>query len=104
MLARNLLIALHSIDIGPQLTVGSSLVLPHPTCLVLGSGVRIGDKVTIYQGTTIGVKNGGYPVIEDEVTIFPGAIIVGAITVGRGAVIGAATFVDKDVPDNTVFR
>lgn len=102
--ARNVLVSFHSTDIGRGVKIGAPLTLPHPLSIVLGKGVTIGAGVIIYQGVTVGTKNKGYPVIEDNVTIYPGAVIVGAITVGSGAVIGAGKFVDRDVPANSVVR
>lgn len=103
-IARNLLVTLHSIDIGEGLEVGVPLSLPHPIGIVLGRGVVLGDGVTVYHNVTIGAKNSEYPVVQDNVTIYPNAIIVGGVTVGRGAIIGAGKFVDRNVPSNKVVR
>lgn len=97
--ARSLLLALHSIDASEGVELGGRLRLPHPTGIVLGRGCKIGRDVTICQGVTVGhTRDGGYPTIEDGVTIFPGAIIVGDITVGAGATIGPNSLVMRSVP------
>lgn len=82
-----------------------SLVLPHPTGIVIGEGVTIGERVMIYQHVTLGGarigdwKAGNYPSVGDDTVIFAGAVVLGGITVGRSCVIGANSVVTKDVPD-----
>lgn len=102
---RRLLLALHGIDVARGGKFGPYLLLPHPTSIVIGglpkspaNGVVIGSHVRIYHNVTLGLKDGGYPVIGDGVTIYPGAVVVGGITVGAGATIGANVFVDRDIP------
>ena len=81
---------------------------PHPVGIVIGSEVRIGENVTIYQNVTIGRSDKSsdfpedYPSIGDSVVIYPGAVVVGNIRVGNNAVIGANTFVNKNVPENAM--
>lgn len=84
--------------------IGPGLVLPHPTGVVVGAGARIGAGVTLYQHTTVGRSRRAerYPVIGDGVVVYPGAVIVGPVTVGRGAVIGAGAVVLHDVPERAV--
>lgn len=97
---RNLLIAKHAMDIGHGTRIGPGLMLPHPKGIVLGPQVQIGDGVMLYHGVTIGGNVGqhGTATIGSRVVIWPGAMVVGTITVGDGATIGAGTFVDVDVP------
>lgn len=66
---------------------------------------EIGKNFTVYQNVTIGVgkkdENGvDAPIIKDNVTIFTGAVVFGAITIGNNVNIGAGAVVNKDVPDN----
>lgn len=84
--------------------VGRALRLPHPTGIVIGKGARIGHSVTFYQNVTLGrgLQDERYPVVEDEVTIFPNSVVVGGITIGRRAVIGAGSVVIADVPANSI--
>jgi serine O-acetyltransferase len=82
--------------------IGKNCNLPHPTGIVIGAGVHIGDRVTIYQHVTIGShgKSGSaksYPFIDDDVIIYAGAVIIGNVNVGEGATIGANAVVLKDV-------
>ena len=62
----------------------------------------IGANCKIFHQVTIGEKNGKAPTIGDNVTIYPGAKIVGGITIGNNAVIGPNSVVVKDVLDNAV--
>jgi len=68
---------------------------------VIGEGVCIGSNATIYQHVTLGTSNPSipaYPRLGDEVTVFAGAVIVGDISVGDCATVGANAFVRCDVP------
>lgn len=103
ILSRNFLIAKHSIDVGYGATIDEGLYLPHPVSIVIGSGSIVGKNLTIYQGCTIGNKR-GYPTFQDGVTIFPNSVVVGDITIGANAVIGANSFVDKSLPPYTKYR
>lgn len=103
ILARNILIAKHSIDIGYGAMIEEGLYLPHPVSIVIGSGSVVGKNLTIYQCCTIGNKR-GYPTLQDGVTIYPNSVVVGDITIGTNAVIGANSFVDKSLPSGTKYR
>lgn len=87
---------------------GSGLRLPHPVGIVVGDGATVGANATIYQNVTIGAarmgdgEKGLYPVIGNNVTIFAGAALIGAIRVGDNAVVAANAVVVKDVPANCV--
>ncbi len=92
-----------AIDIHPGATIGRNFFIDHGF-VVIGETAEIGDNVTIYQGATLGGTNpttgiGGkrHPTIEDGVIISLGAAILGPITVGTGARIGANSVVTKDV-------
>ena len=101
---RQLLMSRHGIDVGPDIRIGPGLKLPHPTGIVIGTGSRVGANVTLYQHVTLGQKRESYPRIGDGVVIFPNSVIVGDIVVGDGAVIGALSFVDRDVAPGDVVR
>ena len=82
-LTRNILISLHSIDVGRGAEVGEGIYLPHPMGIVIGEGARIGKGVTIYHGVTIGKLREAYPTIEDNSTLFPNAVVIGNSIVSR---------------------
>lgn len=82
--------------------IGPGVFFPHPMGIVIGRDAQIGENVEIYQNVTIGQKNGLYPHIYNNVTIFSGACIVGGVKIGNNAVVGAASVVLHDVPDNAI--
>lgn len=103
------------IDIHPGATIGESFFIDHGTGVVIGETTVIGDNVTVYQGVTLGaykfpkdacgafVQNTKrHPTIQDNVTIYSNASILGNITVGQGAVIGSNVWINKAVPENTM--
>ena len=89
----------------PKAAIGPGLCLPHPVGVVVGSGVRLGANVTLYQGATIGVSSQEhyetYPTIQDNVVIYCGAVVVGGVNVGSNAVVGANAVVLRDIPAGT---
>ncbi|MFT5814050.1 MAG: serine O-acetyltransferase [Psychroserpens sp.] len=95
--------------ISPKCSIAKTVVFPHPTGIVIGEGVVIGSNTTIYQNVTFGSARRGqsnvslYPKVGENVTVFAGAVIIGNITIGDNAVIGANSVVNKDVqPCKTV--
>ena len=80
--------------------IGSGLVLYHGFSTIIYAK-SIGENCTIYQQVTIG-KTNDIPTIGRDVTICPGAIVVGGISIGDNCIIGAGAVVTKDVPDNSV--
>ncbi|MCG2840032.1 serine acetyltransferase [Sandaracinobacter sp. RS1-74] len=95
---------LTAIDIHPGARIGRNLFIDHGF-VVIGETSVIGDNVTIYQGATLGGTNptngvGGkrHPTVGDNVVISLGAAVLGPITIGEGAKIGASAVVTKDVP------
>jgi serine O-acetyltransferase len=75
---------------------------PHPLGIVIGDTSVIGNGVTIYQNVTIGRKAKSRinenPRIGDNVVIYPGAVVIGEITIGDNSIIGANTTVTIDIP------
>ncbi|RSV32953.1 serine acetyltransferase [Sphingomonas sp. ABOLE] len=93
--------------ISPAARFGSALRLPHPVGIVIGDDVRLGDNVTLYQHVTLGRRNAAlasYPMVGDGVTVYAGAVLVGPITIGEGAVIGANAVVASDVAPGRIAR
>lgn len=99
------------IDIHPAATIGEYFTIDHGTGVVIGATSIIGNNVKIYQGVTLGARSfptdennnpvkliPRHPIIEDNVIIYSNASILGRITVGHDAVIGANVWVTEDVP------
>jgi serine acetyltransferase len=76
------------------------ILMPHPYGIVIEAGTQVGNRVTVFQQATLGADDRGAPVIEENVRIGPGARILGAVRVGRNAVIGANAVVTEDVPSH----
>jgi len=76
--------------------------MAHPYGIIITGNATLGRNVTVFQGVTIGSKRlgkrAGSPTIEDDVCIFPNAVIVGNITIGAGATIAPGAVVFDDVP------
>lgn len=83
--------------------IGSGLRINHGVGTVVGARSKVGRQVLLHQNVTLGEKN-GRPTIGDYVVIYPGAVVVGPITVGNGSIIGANTFLDKSIPVKSVFK
>ena len=103
------------IDIHPGARLGASFFIDHGTGVVIGETCRIGDRVRIYQGVTLGAKSfpldeegrpikgiDRHPIVEDDVIIYSGATILGRITIGRGTVVGGNVWLTRDVPPGSV--
>lgn len=91
-------IALHGIDLPPDVAIGGGLYMPHTVGTVINA-VSIGRRVTIQGSVTVGLKTvPAFPRIEDGVTLAAGCRVLGGICVGRGAVIAANAVVTHDVP------
>jgi serine O-acetyltransferase len=93
------------IEIHPAARIGDGIFIDHGMGVVVGETAEIGDNVTIYQGVTLGgtgfATGKRHPTVQDNVTIGSGAKLLGPITVGHGAKIGANSVVIHDVPPNS---
>jgi serine O-acetyltransferase len=95
---RRLNITLHGLDIVPTVPIGGGLYLPHTVGTVV-MAQSIGRNVTLVSNVTIGMRHqAAFPIIGNDVYIGAGARVLGPITVGDGAVIGANAVVLCDVP------
>ena len=94
---------LTGIEIHPQAKIGKNLFIDHGTGVVIGQTAVVGNDCTIYQGVTLGGKGAAspegkrHPTISDLVVIGANAQILGPITVGAGARIGANAVITSDV-------
>ena len=85
-------------EISWKATIGAGLHLPHPNGVILAGGVRIGRHVTLFQQVTLGEWDGGTPRVRPFACVFAGAKVIGGVTVGRRAFVGANAVVINDVP------
>lgn len=91
------------IEIHPGAKIGRNVFIDHGMGVVIGETAEVGNNVTIYHGVTLGGVGGEkgtkrHPTIEDDVMIGTGAKILGPITIGKGAKIGANAVVLEDIP------
>jgi len=97
---------LTGIDIHPGASIGREFFIDHGTGVVIGETAVIGDRVTLYQGVTLGDKlgrdTGKQPVIGDRVIVSAGAQVLGPVTIGSESVIGANSVVLDSVPSRSV--
>jgi serine O-acetyltransferase len=95
-------ITLHGFDCPPSVVIGPGLYVPHPVGTVI-TAKSIGANVTLVSAITIGMRgDSGFPTIEDGVYVGCGARILGGITIGSEAQIGANAVVIKDVPSGAI--
>lgn len=98
------------IDIHPGATIGERFFIDHGTGVVIGETCIIGANCRLYQGVTLGALSfdkaadgslvkgiARHPILEDNVTVYAGASILGRITIGKGAVIGGNVWLTKSV-------
>ena len=87
-------------SIAPTAKLHGGLIFPHPQGIVIGPDALVGPRAWIFQNVTIGgsPNREGLPTIGADARIFPGAVVVGPIQVGRNVAIGANSVVTKNVP------
>lgn len=103
--------ALTGIDIHPGARIGEAFFIDHGTGVVIGETCILGRGVRLYQGVTLGAKRfpldaegkpikgiARHPILEDEVTVYANATLLGRITVGRGSTIGGNVWLTRSVP------
>jgi serine O-acetyltransferase len=94
--------AFTGVEIHPAARIGAEFFIDHGSGVVIGETAEIGDRVTLYQGVTLGgtgfQRGKRHPTLGDNVTVGSGAKLLGPISVGDGAKIGANTVVVENVP------
>ncbi len=103
------------IDIHPGAQIGKRFFIDHGTGVVIGETTVIGSNVKIYQGVTLGALSFStntdgniikgikrHPNIEDDVTIYAEATILGTITIGKGSIIGGNVWIKENIPRGTL--
>ena len=101
------------IDIHPGAVIGDHFAIDHGTGIVIGETTVIGSHVTLYQGVTLGARNFSYgtdglplnlprhPILEDGVTVYSNASILGRVTIGKDSVIGGNVWLTRYVPEKS---
>ena len=101
------------IDIHPGASIGEYFSIDHGTGVVIGQTAILGNHVSLYQGVTLGAKSftldddglpidiPRHPILEDNVTIYSNASILGRITIGEGSVIGGNIWLTHSVPPHS---
>jgi len=101
------------VEINCREDVGAGLRIAHAHDIVIGAGARIGRNVTLYNGVTLGARryedaeegaydSSRYPIIEDGVTVFSGAKVLGPVTIGKNCIVGANSVVLESFPEDSV--
>ena len=97
--------AVTGVEIHPAARIGQDFFIDHGSGVVIGETAEIGDRVTLFQGVTLGgtgfARGKRHPTLQDDVTVGSGAKLLGPIVVGHGAKVGANTVVIEDVPSNS---
>ncbi len=99
------------VEIHPGAQIGRSFFIDHGTGVVIGETSVIGDRVRLHHAVTLGARRQAtlgkqsvdpreprHPIVEDDVTIYAGATLLGPIRIGRGSVIGGNVWVTSSVP------
>lgn len=98
--------AVTGVEIHPGATIGRRFFIDHGMGVVIGETTEIHDDVTLYQGVTLGGRSlekvKRHPTLEDGVVVGSGARVLGAITIGKEAQVGANAVVIRDVPPGAV--
>ena len=101
------------IDIHPGAKIGEYFSIDHGTGVVIGETTVIGHHDTLYQGVTLGAKNFKYdtegnmlnvprhPILEDNVTVYSNASILGRITIGHDSVVGGNIWLTHSIPPHS---
>lgn len=83
--------------------IGAGLKLIHPTNVMIGAGVEIGENCVIFHDVTLGTgQTPGTPKIGNNVDIYPGARVLGGVVIGDRTMIGANCVVTRDVPPESI--
>jgi serine O-acetyltransferase len=103
------------IDIHPGAKISDYFFIDHGTGVVIGETAVIGNRVKIYQGVTLGALSfpkdecgqiirdrKRHPTLEDDVTVYAEATILGDITIGKGAIVGGNVWIRESVPSGTM--
>lgn len=83
--------------------IGNYFKINHAVGTIVGARVQIGDNVILHQGITLGDKNGGRPILKDNIIVNANTTIVGDIVIENNCIIGANVFLDKSLNQNSKY-
>lgn len=102
------------VDLHPGAEIGGSFFIDHGTGVVVGETTRIGERVRLYQGVTLGAKSfpldddghptkgePRHPIVDDDVVVYAGATVLGRIRIGAGSTIGGNVWLTRSVPPHS---
>ena len=101
---------LTGIEIHPGAKIGRRFFIDHGMGVVIGETAEVGNDCMLYHGVTLGGSGWWkdekgekrHPTLEDHVTIGMGSAILGAVTIGRGSIVGAGSIITKNIPQGVV--
>lgn len=95
-----------SCDISPGAEIGPGLFLPHPIGVVIAPQSKLGKNCSLFSDVVLGINhlNGerSGPTLDENVTVYTGAKIIGGVHIGANVIVGANSVVTKDIPPNAV--
>lgn len=86
----------YGIHANPNIDIGKGMLIMHGDGVYLNC-TSIGENLTVYQGVTFGIMDGGLPSVGNNVTVYPQSVVAGGIKIGDNAVIGALSYVSRSV-------
>lgn len=96
---------LTGVEIHPGASIGYGVFIDHGMGVVIGETAVVGDHVVMFHGVTLGgtgkIRGKRHPTVEDGALLGAHAIVLGPVTIGRSAKIGAGAVVLSDVSENT---
>lgn len=95
----------YNCEVSHQAKIHPTVVFGHPSGVIIGSNVIIGENCKVYQQVTLGanvVSNNEMPKIQENVTICAGAKVIGDVVIGTNSIVGANAVVTKNLAENMV--
>lgn len=92
-----------SCDLHYKAELDGGVLIPHGRGVVIGEGVKVAKRCSIFQHTTLGSLEGksGFPVLEEGVNIYPGTVVAGQIRIGEYSRVGPNVYLTVSVPTHT---
>jgi serine O-acetyltransferase len=101
-ICRKILYHFYYVDVWPHTSIGGGHWWCHSLGLVFTQGATFGTRVRVFQHVSVVSADSGIPAVEDFAILYAHCCIVGGVTVGRGAIVGAGAVVTRDVPPYSV--